>query len=140
MFTHWYRGGATLRGAVATLIVGLAVSAGSMAPLSRVEAHAVSNSISSAPCIPAVHSADTIASISFGRTGGNIRPFSVNIYGDGFIAYKGAASPPAGYAVSPVAVLGLQTLATAEGFATWPKVITSPRLFPDSASLFVSIR
>jgi hypothetical protein len=40
----------------------------------------------------------------------------------------------------PDAVLGLQRLAQAEGFNTWPKVIKSTKLMPDSASLYITIR
>ena len=44
------------------------------------------------------------------------------------------------YAISPEAVLGLERLATAEGFAAWPNTITATRGLPDVATLFVTLR
>jgi hypothetical protein len=138
--SHRQHGGNVLRGATVALVIGLGIAATGIGPSSHADAQSLAIRKAAAPCIPAGHSTSTIPSISFGRSGGNIRPFTVNIYGDGVIAYKGAVTPPASYAIRPDAVLGLKTLASAEGFATWPAVIKSTRLFPDSASLFVTIR
>jgi hypothetical protein len=81
-----------------------------------------------------------IPAISFGRKFGNILPFSVAVYADGTIAYKGVTPAVTHYAISLEAVLGLERLATAEGFATWPDTITATRGLPDVATLFVTLR
>jgi hypothetical protein len=140
MLNPSFPGGTILRGALATLVVGFGVSAGGIVPALHAGAHASANGNLSSPCIPAGHGPGAIPSIAFGRTGGNIRPLTVNLYGDGTVAYKGAVAPASGYTVRPDAVLGLKRLAGAEGFSTWPRVITSSKLFPDSASLFITIR
>ncbi len=93
-----------------------------------------------APCIPAGHGPGVIPAISFGRKFGNILPFSVAVYADGTIAYKGVTPAVTHYAISLEAVLGLERLATAEGFATWPDTITATRGLPDVATLFVTLR
>jgi hypothetical protein len=102
---------------------------------------ATTTSTSTLPCIPAGHGPATIPAIAFGRSGGNIRPMEVDIYGDGTIAYQGAASPlTTTYTILPLAVLGLQHLAQAEGFWSMPAVITSTHVLPDVASLFITVR
>lgn len=92
------------------------------------------------PCIPAGHGPGTVPSISFGRSGGNIRPMQVNIYGDGTISYQGATPISAHYAIAPEAVLGLQRLADAEGFWKLPATITGTHVLPDFATLSITIR
>jgi hypothetical protein len=93
-----------------------------------------------APCIPAGHGPSAIPAIRFGRMGGNIRPFSVAIYADGTITYKGIAPVVPSYTIQMMAVLGLERLATAEGFATWPTTIKATHMFPDAATLFITLR
>ncbi|MDB5077969.1 MAG: hypothetical protein JWO42_4148 [Chloroflexi bacterium] len=121
-------------------LLSLAVAISGLGAPSLTQAHSVSKSGVGAPCIPAGHGPGTIPSISFGRTGGNIRPLTVLIYGDGTITYQGSAQGLPAYSIRPVAVQGLERLAQAEGFATWPAKIKSPRFFPDAATLFVTIR
>jgi hypothetical protein len=92
------------------------------------------------PCIPAGHGPGTIPAIAFGRKYGNIRPFSVAIYGDGIIAYKGITPAAANYTILTGAVLGLERLAAAEGFASWPTRIAATHPMPDAATLYVTLR
>jgi hypothetical protein len=126
--------------AVCASLLSLAVAVGGMVTPSFSQAHSVARTGVFAPCIPAGHGPSTIPAISFGRTGGNIRPLTVLVYGDGTVAYQGSAQGSPGYSVRPDAVLGLQRLAQAEGFATWPAKFKSSHFFPDSATLFVTIR
>jgi hypothetical protein len=93
-----------------------------------------------APCIPAGHGPGVIPAISFGRKLGNVRPFSVAVYADGTIAYTGITPAVTHYAIGTEAVLGLERLAMAEGFASWPGLITATRGLPDVATLFVTLR
>jgi hypothetical protein len=65
----------------------------------------------------------------------------VAIYGDGTITYHGAAAPlSTTYTMLPLAVLGLQRLAQAEGFWTMPAVMTTTHVLPDVATLFITVR
>lgn len=123
--------------AAAALVAAASIAALVPAPLTVPRALAAH---STAPCIPAGHGPSAIASIAFGRKGGNIRPMRISIYGDGTISYAGGAPISQSYTILPAAVQGLQRLAAAEGFNSWPSQIKSSRLFPDSASLFVTIR
>jgi hypothetical protein len=116
-----------------------ATAAASPAPAS-IAAAKVTAAPAAAPCIPAGHGPNAIPSIAFGRKGGNIRPMRISIYGDGTVAYVGGSPLSTTFSMLPEAVLGLQRLAQAEGFNAWPKVIKSTRLFPDVASLFITIR
>ncbi|MGH2410208.1 MAG: hypothetical protein ACRDGS_07575 [Chloroflexota bacterium] len=103
-------------------------------------AHQFTRTAANLPCIPAGHGPGDTPSISFGRSGGNIRPMTVNIYGDGTITYQGAAPALTKYAITPEAVLGLQRLAGAEGFGTMPSVITGTHVLPDLATLSITVR
>ena len=105
-----------------------------------VAAHQSEPAAANLPCIPAGHGPGDVPSISFGRSGGNIRPIQVKIYGDGTITYKGITPAVAQYAITPLAVLGLQRLADAEGFSTMPTLITGAHVLPDLATLFITIR
>jgi hypothetical protein len=90
--------------------------------------------------MPAGHGPGVIPAITFGRKFGNIRPFSVAVYADGNISYNGITSAAAHYTIRPDAVLGLERLAAAEGFATWPTTITASHMMPDAATLFITLR
>ncbi|HEY8286785.1 MAG TPA: hypothetical protein VIJ28_20530 [Chloroflexota bacterium] len=103
-------------------------------------AHQSPRTAANLPCIPAGHGPGDTPSINFGRSGGNIRPMTVNIYGDGTITYQGAVPALTNYAITPEAVLGLQRLATAEGFWTMPSVITGTHVLPDLATLSITVR
>jgi hypothetical protein len=116
-----------------------ATAAASLAPASIAAAKGTS-ATGAAPCIPAGHGPSAIPSIVFGRRGGNIRPMRVSIYGDGTVTYIGGSPLSTTFTMLPDAVLGLQRLAQAEGFTAWPTVIKSTKLFPDAASLYVTIR
>ncbi|HVC83426.1 MAG TPA: hypothetical protein VNL35_23295 [Chloroflexota bacterium] len=125
------------RGLAAPFLVGLLAVPAFVTPAA---AHPSTRAIANLPCIPAGHGSGDTPSISFGRSGGNIRPMKVNIYGDGTITYQGAAPALAQYAITPEAVLGLQRLANAEGFWTLPSVITGPHVLPDFAALSITVR
>jgi hypothetical protein len=140
MFATVISGKASARYALACMITTLGVVAGGMATPRDAQARASSSARVLAPCIPAGHDATAIPSIAFGRKGGNMRPLTVKIYGDGTVTYAGATPVSTGYAVKPDAVLGLWRLADAEGFATWPTVFKGSTMTSDSASLFVTIR
>jgi hypothetical protein len=117
-----------------------AVAVGTLA-IAAWQASAASSRVPSvAPCIAAGHGPGVIPAISFGRKRGNVRPFSVGVYADGTIAYTSVAPAVTHYVISPEAVLGLERLATAEGFAAWPNTITATRGLPDVATLFVTLR
>ncbi len=103
-------------------------------------AHRSTSTAVGLPCIPAGHGPGVVPAIRFGRAGGNIRPMQVRIYGDGTITYKGLTPPVPQYAISPEAVLGLQRLASAVGFATMPKMIMGTHYLPDSATLSITMR
>ncbi|HXT35787.1 MAG TPA: hypothetical protein VN837_09445 [Chloroflexota bacterium] len=125
------------RGLAAPFLVGMLAVPAFATPAA---AHPSTRAIANLPCIPAGHGPSNTPSISFGRSGGNIRPMKVRIYGDGTITYQGAAPALAHYAITPEAVLGLQRLANAEGFWTMPSVITSTHVLPDLATLSITVR
>ncbi len=79
-------------------------------------------------------------SFVFGRTGGNIQPFSVRIGKDGRVTAKGAvtAAPPAAPLSSPLRN-GLVKLAKAEGFFTMPTSIRCQGALPDFAARFLTV-
>jgi hypothetical protein len=121
----------------AALLVGV-LAAPTMA--TSVAAHPSAPAAAGLPCIPAGHGPGVVPSISFGRSGGNIRPMQVKIYGDGTITYKGITPTITEYAIAPEAVLGLQRLADAEGFSTMPALIKGTHVLPDLATLSITIR
>src|SRR5437660_892320 len=120
MFTGTRSSGVTPKHVVGRLAISAMVAIGLIGGGMVSPMHSQAARGSAASCLPAGHGAGVIPSISFGRKGGNIMPFSVSIYGDGTVSYKGPVSGPKTYSVAPPAVLGLQHLATAEGFAAWP--------------------
>jgi hypothetical protein len=92
-------------------------------------------------CTPTGYgAAGAVPPVAFGRTGGNIRPVATQIFGDGTVIYAGSAAAAPTYKIQPDAVLGLKRLAQAEGFASWPATFSGKRLFPDVATLFITIR
>jgi hypothetical protein len=125
------------RAVPAALLAALLVTPAATIPAA---AHRSTPTAAGLPCIPAGHGPGVVPSISFGRGGGNIRPMQVKIYGDGTIAYTGVTPPIAHYAIVPEAVLGLQRLASAEGFSTMPALITGRGVLPDLATLSITIR
>jgi hypothetical protein len=81
------------------------------------------------------------AAFTFGRSGGNIAPFTVAIARNGSVSAQGAVrldNPRR--IVSADARAGMLDLARAEGFFSLPKTISCPRTLPDVASFFVSIK
>jgi hypothetical protein len=80
------------------------------------------------------------AGFTFGRSGGNIMPFSVVIARDGRMTAHGAvklANPQR--PVSADALRGLLRLTQAEGFFSLPRTLSCTRTLPDVASLFVTV-
>ena len=92
------------------------------------------------PCIPAGHGPGVVPVISFGRGGGNIRPFQVDIAPDGTIVYTGTAPLSGAYAISWQAVQGLVRLAGAVNFWTMPAKLAGANVLPDIATLSIGIR
>ncbi len=125
------------RGLAAPFLVGMLIAP---ALATSAAARQSTRTAANLPCIPAGHGPSDTPSISFGRSGGNIRPMKVDIYGDGTISYQGAAPVLAHYTITPEAVLGLQRLANAEGFWTLPSVITGTHVLPDLATLSITVR
>ena len=131
----------SIRGTLSLLATAL-LTAGAVLP-AQSGAHAAPRAVArtSAACLPGRHGPTDVPAIAFGRKGGNILPFRVSIYGDGTLGYQGAARPVASsYAVRPTAVQGLARLAGAEGFWGMPDLIAAARLFPDSGSLYITVR
>jgi hypothetical protein len=76
----------------------------------------------------------------FGRSGGNIQPFSVTVARDGRVTARGAVTLARPDVVVPAAALrALLTLAKAEGFYSWPAARVCRGTLPDFASLFVAV-
>jgi len=86
-----------------------------------------------------VHVAVLLASavISFGRTGGNIIPYTVSVSQAGAVTTSGPVTAPK--AIPVPAVNGLLVLARAERFSTLPARIQCAGVHPDVAGTFVSI-
>jgi hypothetical protein len=76
---------------------------------------------------------------AFGRTGGNIVPVKVSILSTGLVTVSGPvrAQQP-GLRLSSDVIKGLLKLTSAEKFFSLPKHL-SGGLFPDSASLFITV-
>ena len=83
----------------------------------------------------------TSPAFTFGRTGGNIRPFAVTIASGGRVSGTGAVQlvSPAPK-LSAAVVSGLRKLARAEGFYAAPVSARCPNVLPDVAALYVTIR
>jgi hypothetical protein len=75
---------------------------------------------------------------AFGRTGGNIVPFTVRIVKDGRVTTSGAVRVTATAASTPLRN-GLAKLARAEGFFSMPATIACGGVNPDIASRFVTV-
>lgn len=83
---------------------------------------------------------DTPPSFSFGRSGGNIAPFTVKIGRDGRVTSKGPVTPaPTSTPLSSPLRNGLAKLAKAEGFFAMPTAIRCQGTLPDFASRFVTV-
>ena len=78
------------------------------------------------------------ATISFGNSGGNLRPDSVDVRADGRVTLAGGRAGPT---LDPAAVAGLARLARTGGF--WqltPAPITRPPRIPDAARQLIVVR
>ena len=106
--------------------------------VARTDAH--TTAATSTPRCSTTKGLTGVPAIAFGRAGGNIRPMTVKIFSDGTISYQGALPRVANYGIDSAAVLGLQRLAAAEGFATMPAVTNTPGTLPDIAAQFISVR
>jgi len=92
------------------------------------------------PLSASAHESQAAASFIFGRTGGNIAPFSVTIARNGHLSARGPvqlAKPDA--VVSPAALAGLLKLAKAEKFFSLPKTVRCKQTPPDFAASFVTV-
>jgi hypothetical protein len=80
----------------------------------------------------------TPATFAFGRTGGNIIPFTVTIGANGHVSTTGTQK--LGLAQATVALRnGLSKLAKAEGFWTMAPATSCVGVLPDIASKFVTV-
>jgi hypothetical protein len=78
---------------------------------------------------------------AFGRTGGNIAPFRVEIRSDGTVAHSGAVRlGHPGVRLSLQRREALLRIAQRERFWSLPASIRCPGSLPDFASLFVTVR
>jgi len=77
---------------------------------------------------------------SFGRTGGNIRPFTIAIASNGQVVAMGPALGTAGHVrLSQAALKGLLKLAKAEKFSSLPDRLEGNHVLPDVASLYITV-
>jgi hypothetical protein len=79
-------------------------------------------------------------SFVFGRTGGNIRPYTVTIASNGKVTATGVQLQIPALTLAPEVLGGLAKLAIAEGVPTLPRTIRCPHTLPDIAGRFVTIR
>jgi hypothetical protein len=79
------------------------------------------------------------SSFSFGRTGGNIQPFTVTIAADGSVTATGPARPTR-LELRPAALARLKDAVAAQQFFSLPLSIRCPHALPDFAARFVTIR
>jgi len=75
---------------------------------------------------------------AFGRSGGNILPFTVVISSTGRISARGPVDPSR-TRVSPRTLASLLPLARREGFFGMPPTTICPGTLPDFASFFVAV-
>jgi len=88
--------------------------------------------------VPAAGAASPSLAFAFGRTGGNIIPFTVTIARDGSVHAVGPVK--AGRAsLSAAQLAGLRKLAASVRFATLPAQTNCPGTLPDIASTFVQV-
>jgi len=85
-------------------------------------------------------SRQTAPSFAFGRTGGNIVPFTVRIGKDGRVTSSGPVQVTATGPLSLPLRNGLARLARAEGFFALPTSIPCSGINPDVAGRFVTVR
>ena len=82
--------------------------------------------------------ASTQAGFALGRTGGNIRPFTVAIAADGSVSVSGPVQ--VGRAkLTPAQLAALKKIAADAHFATLPKTTSCAGTLPDVASAFVRV-
>lgn len=83
---------------------------------------------------------DAPPTFAFGRTGGNITPFSVRIGKDGRVTTTGSVTATAtGTPFSAPLRNGLAKLAKAEGFFSMPTMTRCAATLPDFAGRFVTV-
>jgi hypothetical protein len=96
--------------------------------------------ISAALALPAVGSASGgTMSFAFGRTGGNIAPFTVTISSSGAVSAVGPVRPTITY-VSPATRARLAALVKTARFYNLPRTTRCHGALPDFASSFVTVR
>ena len=92
------------------------------------------------PLAAAAQAPKATVSFSFGRTGGNIAPFTVTIARDGHLSTKGPVQLAKTDAViSAAALTGLLKLAQAEKFFALPTAVRCKQTPPDFAASFVAV-
>jgi len=83
--------------------------------------------------------AGAATTFSFGRTGGNIEPFTVGFAASGVVTSTGFVQPKTTQ-LSPATRTRLAKLVRTTRFFTLPHVIRCSGALPDFASLFVTVR
>ena len=84
----------------------------------------------------------TTTEITFGQTGGNIRPSALRVGVDGIVTRAGdtVSGSPAIATISPDALRGVVRLALTNGFTKLPTSPTRPTRNPDAARDFIELR
>jgi hypothetical protein len=78
-------------------------------------------------------------SYAFGRTGGNIEPFTISIAADGVVAVNGPVRALV-HQVSPAAMARLAVVFRTERFSKLPPATRCAGELPDIAAQFVTVR
>jgi hypothetical protein len=76
----------------------------------------------------------------FGRRGGTIMPFQVQIFGDGRVSVTGAVHRTENVTVSPEAIQAVRTLAKAQRFFSMPAFTRCPGVVGGLATNYIRIR
>ncbi len=78
-------------------------------------------------------------SFAFGRTGGNIEPFTITIAGNGSVTANGPVRPLRRQ-LGPRDLASLVNVVDAQRFFSLPRSVRCPGTLPDFASNFVTVR
>jgi hypothetical protein len=88
--------------------------------------------------VPVAGAAPNAAAFVFGRTGGNIIPFTVTIAGDGSVRVQGPVKVGR-TSLSAAQLASLRKLASSVRFTTLPAQTNCPQTMPDMAATFVRV-
>jgi hypothetical protein len=88
--------------------------------------------------LPASGGAAAQRGFAFGRSGGNIQPYTVSIANDGSVRVSGPATVGRSK-LTQLQIAGLNRIATANGFGRIAAVTNCPGTLPDIAATFVRV-